>query len=69
MSERIIIEIIGKAEPAGSKKPVPVGKKGEQKRWIVVDDNKKAKPWKEYVREVAREQYAGPILVDVPLVV
>ena len=60
----IEFKVLGKAEPAGSKKAVPLGKGG---RWGVVDANKHAKAWKETVGKMAmiamngRPPLEGPV--------
>jgi crossover junction endodeoxyribonuclease RusA len=48
--------VLGKAEPAGSKKVVPNKKLG---RSIVVDANKRSKPWKQSVAGVATAEMNG----------
>lgn len=68
MSE-IQFTVLGKPEPAGSKKAVPLGRQG---RWGVVDDNPKAKKWKElvgitaYTAMVARNMvpFTGGVIVE-----
>lgn len=54
--------VLGKPEPAGSKKAVPMGR-----RWGVVDDNRKAGPWKETVGKVALVEMNGRPPLEGPL--
>lgn len=63
--------VYGTPRPAGSKRAVPVGKKGGPKRWVVTDDNKKSAPWKDQVSQVAGEamEATGVGLLDGPLAV
>lgn len=61
-SESLTFTVYGAAQPAGSKKAVPMGG-----RWGVIDDNKKGRPWKNQVAQQAglamagRELFRGPI--------
>jgi Holliday junction resolvase RusA-like endonuclease len=55
--------VIGRAEPAGSKRAVPMGQ-----RWGVIDDNAKSKVWKREVAQTAADVYAGDLLTG-PLAV
>lgn len=77
--EPIVIEVIGKAEPAGSKTAGAIYRKDAAGNRVPVmkdgrvltttrDDNKKAAPWKAEVKAAALETYGGPLL-DGPLVV
>jgi Holliday junction resolvase RusA-like endonuclease len=53
--------VLGKPEPAGSKRALPfAGKRGMHP--IVVDANRKAAPWKAHVAATARQAYSGPLL-------
>lgn len=58
----IVIQVFGNAQPAGSKKAIPLGGRNPTGRWAVVDDNKKSGPWKDQVAQEAGEQYHGPLL-------
>lgn len=52
--------VYGHAEPAGSKRAVPMGKSG---RWGVIDANPKAMKWRERVaQEAARIMNGRPLL-------
>jgi Holliday junction resolvase RusA-like endonuclease len=52
----------GHAEPAGSKRAVPIGRNG---RWGVIDANPKAMHWRERVaQEAARAMVGRPLLRD-----
>jgi Holliday junction resolvase RusA-like endonuclease len=64
----VTILVWGEAQPAGSKRAVPLGGNSPTGRWGVVDANKKAEPWKRTVAQAAGEQYVGPLLLG-PLVV
>lgn len=55
----ITFTVLGKAQPAGSKKAFAHPSTG---RPIVVDANAKAKPWKQEVAGAARDVYDGPLL-------
>jgi Holliday junction resolvase RusA-like endonuclease len=57
----ILITVVGKAQPAGSKRAVPAGGKPGA-RPFVVDANPKAKAWKDQVGLQAAMQYVGPLL-------
>lgn len=59
----IQITVLGKAEPAGSKRAFAMkGKDGGKTRAIVTDANSNSKPWKQEVASAAREVYKGPLL-------
>lgn len=73
MSEVIVLKIMGKAAPAGSKSSFPLTRKDatgqrvpvyRNGRQVVrtVDANPNAKPWKESVEGQAGEQYREPVL-------
>jgi Holliday junction resolvase RusA-like endonuclease len=59
---RIEIVVYGLAQPAGSKRVVPAGG-----RYVVVDANKKAKPWKEAVSQVAGKVMVGKAMFQGPV--
>lgn len=59
---RINLTVFGRAAPAGSKKAVPMGK-----RWGVVDDSKRSKPWKDQVAQQAGLAMAGRDLIREPV--
>lgn len=53
--------VLGQAQPAGSKRALPLnGKLGG--RAIIVDANRKSAPWKSHVAAVARQHYAEALL-------
>ncbi len=56
--------IYGSAQPAGSKRGFVHKGTG---RVVIVDDNKKAKPWKESIAEVAGKLMEGRTLFEGPL--
>lgn len=59
------VTVYGTPQPAGSKKAVPMGK-----RWGVIDDNRKSRPWKDQVAQHAgiamagRDLFRGPLAVE-----
>src|SRR4051794_25363456 len=61
---RPLVELtaIGKPQPAGSKRAVPMGE-----RWGVIDDNPKSKDWKQIVARAAAEQTQLMELLTGPL--
>jgi Holliday junction resolvase RusA-like endonuclease len=58
----LVIVVYGETAPAGSKRIVPVGKKGGPTSYRSIDANPRTQPWKE---KVARE--AGLAMQDRPL--
>lgn len=64
----LTITVYGEAQPAGSKRAVPLGGRSPNGRWGVVDANRKSEPWKAMVAQEAGEQYREPVLT-IPLVV
>jgi Holliday junction resolvase RusA-like endonuclease len=71
VSKEIQFTVLGKPEPAGSKKAVPLGQQG---RWGVVDDNPKAKAWKKavglsaFVAMAKRPVFEGGVIVEMEFV-
>ena len=61
--EVLAITVYGTPRPAGSKRVVPVGKKGGPKRFIVTDASRKSRPWKEDVSREAARVMAGRELI------
>jgi len=68
MTDRVEFTVIGRPEPGGSKKQVPIRQAGKPTRFAVVDDNKKAKPWQALVRAAAAEAMGDHDLLVGPLV-
>jgi len=69
----INISVLGIAQPAGSKRAMPIyrgshaqGNRTFTGRSVAIDANPKAGAWKGELRSAAREQYSGPLL-DGPL--
>lgn len=58
--------VFGRAQPAGSKRVVPIGKENH-KRWIAVDANPKSRTWKTDVTKAAAEAMHGRQLFRGPL--
>lgn len=65
-TDAIRFTVLGKSQPAGSKKAFTYRGKGGAIRAAVTDDNAKSKPWQACVASAAREAYDGPLL-DGPL--
>jgi Holliday junction resolvase RusA-like endonuclease len=61
MSE-VRFTVFGTAAPAGSKKAVPMGK-----RWGVIDDSKRSRPWKNDVAQQAGLAMAGRGVLREPI--
>jgi len=61
-SPTLAFTVHGTPAPAGSKKAVPMGK-----RWGVIDDSKKSRPWKNLVAQHAGDAMAGRELLQGPL--
>ena len=59
---QISFEVLGKPQPAGSKKGFPIRRKNGGIGVVITDANANAKPWKATVASAAREAYSGPIL-------
>lgn len=64
MSGIVEFQVLGTAQPAGSKRAFANRKTG---RAMVVDANPRAKPWKAEVSAIAYEAMAGRPLLDGPL--
>ena len=70
MTERLEFTVLGRPQPAGSKKVVTAGGKPGG-RPMLVEDAKRSKPWQAVVTAIAfeemhaREQLAGPLLLEV----
>lgn len=64
MNAPLTFTVFGTPAPAGSKKAVPMGK-----RWGVIDDSKRSRPWKSQVAQVGGEAMAGRELLRGPLAV
>jgi Holliday junction resolvase RusA-like endonuclease len=70
---KISFDVLGVAKSAGSKRAMPIYRKGANGRQlvtrpngspviVVTDDNPKSKEWKNEVRAAARAAYRGPVL-------
>lgn len=64
MTDRVAFTVLGKAEPAGSKRAFRHSKTG---RVMVADANVRAKPWQSVVAAAGHEAMAGRALLDEPL--
>lgn len=74
---KITFTVFGEARPAGSKRAMPIYRRGVNGRQLVtrangspviavIDDNPKSKDWKQQVAHAARQSYRGD-LIDGPL--
>lgn len=66
MTDPVAFTVLGKAEPAGSKRAFRHSKTG---RVMVTDANANAKPWQSVVAAAGHEAMAGRPLFDGPLTV
>jgi Holliday junction resolvase RusA-like endonuclease len=73
MNHKITFEVLGDAKPAGSKRAMPIYRKGANGPQLVtrpngspviavVDANPKSKDWKNSVRKAGRDAYRGAVL-------
>lgn len=63
----LVLEVIGLAQPAGSKRAVTWRSKDGRSGTNVIDANPKAKPWQNTVAQTAASVWTGPLL-DEPLI-
>lgn len=58
----VCFTILGKTQPAGSKKGFPIYKKNGKVGVVITDTNPKAKEWKSMVADALKEVFDGPLL-------
>lgn len=62
MTKRIRFTVLGKPEPAGSKRAFPIRRKDGSTGVAVSDANPRNKSWQQAVATAARDAYDGPLL-------
>jgi Holliday junction resolvase RusA-like endonuclease len=70
MKTRVEFTVLGKPQPAGSKRGIPIYRKGKQftGKVAVVDANKRSKPWQAEIRAAAREAMGDSPLLGYALI-
>lgn len=71
MTDKLEFTVIGKPQPAGSKRAFPIRRGGRVVGVATTDDNKRSKPWQAIVSSAALdalaegEQLRGPLLLKI----
>lgn len=59
----VIFDVLGKPQPAGSKRAFPIKRANGSTGVAVSDANPKARDWKQAVATACRDSYGGPLLI------